>query len=309
MVLMLAVGCKQEKSEAGKPANPGVETPDGTSDYLPTPKETAVAVPDGYKLVWNDEFNVDGRPLDAWTYEEGFVRNKELQWYQPDNASVSQGCLCIEGRRETVPNPAYDASSNDWRKNRPEARYTSSCLLTRESFNFRYGRLEVRAKIPAITGAWPAIWTLGNMWDWPLNGEIDVMEYYLKNGEPAILANACWGSAHAWTGVWDEGVIPFTHFTKRDARWAEKFHVWRMDWDEKFIRIFLDDELMNEVDLSLTRNQGWQENYENPFSNSVEGFGHYILLNLALGGNGGTPDESRMPFVYQVDYVRVFQQK
>lgn len=309
LFLLAACGEKKEtgKGESPVPEQPGVGNSGQGAEYFPTPKDAPVVVPEGYKLLWHDEFDQDGRPSAVWAYEEGFVRNEELQWYQPDNATVSDGCLVIEGRRETVPNPYYEAGSNDWRKNRKEARYTSSCLTTQQSFTFRYGRLEVRAKIPVGTGSWPAIWTLGNQWDWPLNGEIDVMEYYIKNGRPSILANACWGSSQAWVGVWDEGVIPFSHFTQKDLDWAAKFHLWRMDWDSQFIRIYLDDELMNEVDLSQTANQGWQNNHENPFSNNLNGFGHYILLNLALGGNGGTPDEAAMPFRYLVDYVRVFQ--
>lgn len=270
-------------------------------------KNSQIVVPEGYTLVWNDEFDKDGRPSDAWSYEEGFVRNNELQWYQSDNATVKDGCLIIEGRKETVKNPDFVEGSSDWRKNRPFAEYTSSCLTTRDSFHFKYGRMEVRAKIPAIDGAWPAIWTLGNQWEWPQNGEIDIMEYYIKYGHSSILANACWGSKEKWTAVWDEGLLPISYFTEKDADWANKFHIWRMDWDTSYIRIYLDDELMNEIDLSLTQNQGYEGNFQNPFSNDVENFGHYILLNLAIGSSGGTPDVDRMPFHYLIDYVRVFQ--
>ena len=77
-------------------------------------------------------------------------------------------------------NPLYDPESRDWRRERPQAEFTSSCVTTRESFAFRYGRLEVRARIPVARGAWPAIWTLGNRWGWPANGEVDVMEFYRR---------------------------------------------------------------------------------------------------------------------------------
>lgn len=260
-----------------------------------------------YRLVWSDEFGVDGPPADVWTYEQGFVRNEELQWYQPDNASVSGGCLVIEARREDVHNTHYRQGSNDWRRSRPSAHYTSSCLTTQQSFTFRYGRVEVRAKIPVDSGAWPAIWLLGNQWAWPQNGEIDMLEFYRPKGVPSILANTCWGSKRPHTPVWDTVVTPLTHFTGRDAQWAERFHVWRMDWDEDFIRLYLDDELLNETDLSLTRNQGAGGNTENPFSNEVPGFGDYILLNLAIGANGGEPDPEAFPMRYLVDYVRVYQ--
>ena len=260
-----------------------------------------------YQLVWSDEFDVDGKPSTDWSYESGFVRNEELQWYQRDNAYVKDGCLVIEGRKECFINPHYEASSSDWRKNREFIHYTSSSLTTQFSQQFLYGRFEIRAKIPVASGAWPAIWLLGNKWKWPNNGEIDIMEYYIKDGQPSILANVCWGSPERWKGVWDSAAIPFTHFTEKDPYWADKFHIWRMDWDKRFIRIYLDDELLNEIDLSNTQNQGYDGNTENPFANDVVGFKHYLLLNLAIGSNGDEPDDSQFPFRYFIDYVRVYQ--
>ncbi len=275
--------------------------------YCATPRACPVTQYDGYTLVWADEFNSDGTPADVWTFGHGFERNEELQWYQEDNATVADGCLVIEGRCEVVPNPHYVEGSDDWRLNRPEARYTSSILTTRDSFIFKYGRMEVRAKIPVAAGAWPAIWTVGNMWQWPQNGEIDLMEYYLKNDVPTVLANACWGGDERFAPVWDDTFTPLSHFTARDSDWASKFHLWRMDWDEEYIRLYLDDELLNEVDLSTTRNGGYDGNNENPFSNDIEGCGQYILLNLAIGSNGGTPDDTLFPLHYYVDFVRVYQ--
>jgi beta-glucanase (GH16 family) len=80
-----------------------------------------------------------------------------------------------------------------------------------------------------------------------------------------------------------------------------------MDWDQDYIRLYLDDELLNEIDLSKTFNGGYQGNTENPFANTVPGFKHYILLNLAIGSNGGQPDTTRFPLRYHIDYVRVYQ--
>ena len=260
-----------------------------------------------YRLVWSDEFEVDCRPSKDWTFERGFKRNQELQWYQSQNAWVKDGCLVIEGRKEHRKNPLYEAGSSDWRRNREFIEYTSSSLTTRLGFQFLYGRVEVRAKIPVVSGSWPAIWLLGNKWEWPQNGEIDMMEYYIKDGVPSILANACWGSTERWKAVWDSVVMPFTHFTEKDPDWADRFHIWRMDWDKDFIRLYLDDELLNEIDLSKTVNGGYGGNHENPFSNTIPGFKHYILLNLALGSNGGEPDCSQFPLRYLIDYVRVYQ--
>lgn len=260
-----------------------------------------------YRLVWSDEFDVDGRPSKDWTFEHGFVRNQELQWYQPQNAFVKDGCLVIEGRQEHRPNPDYETGNGDWRRNREYIEFTSSSLTTRLSRQFLYGRFEVRAKIPVGSGSWPAIWLLGNKWEWPLNGEIDMLEYYIKDGRPSILANACWGASERWHAIWDSVVTPFTHYTEKDPDWANKFHIWRMDWDKDFIRLYLDDELLNEIDLKQTFNGGYNGNTENPFSNNVPGFKHYILLNLAIGANGGEPDISQFPLRYYIDYVRVYE--
>lgn len=288
-------------------SNPTPRVAVDSTDYKATCKNAVPTSYDDYKLVWSDEFNIDGKPSDNWVPEKGFQRNQELQWYQSDNATVSDGCMIIEGRLERVKNPNYVEGSSNWKTNREYAEYTSSCMTTQNGYTFKYGRLEVRAKIPTATGSWPAIWTLGNQWEWPMNGEIDLMEYYIKNGTPSILANACWSSTRQWTAVWDESATPFTHFTSKDSQWAEKFHLWRMDWDSSYIRLYLDGELLNEIDLSKTQNQGYQGNTNNPFSNDIENNGQYILLNLAIGSNGGIPDKSKFPLRYYVDYVRVYQ--
>ena len=307
--IILAASCGRgggSGKASGTPAPP--ETPAETiltAEMLPSPKGAEVPQYEGMELIWHDEFDVDGAPSDAWSYEEGFVRNKELQWYQKENASVSGGALVIEARRESKPNPGYVAGSPSWKTNRPTAEYTSACVTTSGSFTFRYGRLEVRAKIPVGLGSWPAIWTLGNKWNWPYNGEIDLMDYYVRS-EPGILANACWGGSHN-NSVWDESFTKYSHFTEKDGDWASKYHIWRMDWDKDWIRLYLDDELLNEVDLSKTVNGGAGGNRENPFSNDIEGFGAYILLNLAIGSNGGDPSGTPFPMQYCIDYVRVYQ--
>ena len=259
---------------------------------------------DEWKLVWSDEFNTDGpyNP-EVWEPEIGFKRNHEDQWYQGENAWQENGCLVIEARREHRENPlAGKDGEQDWRTARKHIEYTSASLTTRRSFSFLYGRLEVRAKIPTASGAWPAIWLLGTQMPWPSNGEIDVMEYYRINGVPHILANAAWGSDEQYKAVWNSKRIPFTHFTDKDPQWAENFHIWRMDWTPEAIRIYLDDELLNDIPLSETIN-GSIGGHTNPFTRP-----QYILLNLALGGdNGGTIDNTAMPMRYEIDYVRVYQ--
>lgn len=260
--------------------------------------------PTGYKLVWSDEFERDGKvDSQKWGYEHGFVRNHEWQWYQEENASVKDGILTIEARAENRANPNYIPDSKEWKLNRPAIRCTSASINTRGKFSFLYGRMEVRARIPDGYGSWPAIWLLGDKLGWPSCGEIDVMEYYRAGGVPSILANACWASEQRYSPTWNTKVTPLSHFTQKDPFWTSRFHIWRMDWDEDFIRIYLDDELLNEIDLSKTVNKS--RDGINPFHAP-----QYILLNLAIGGdNGGPVYDDAMPLRYDIDYVRVYQKK
>lgn len=251
---------------------------------------------DGYKLVWSDEFDVDGRPdSEKWGYEHGFVRNQEQQWYQPQNAVVENGMLKITGKREQVPNTGYRADSDDWRENRSYANYSSACVVTTGKHSWLYGRFEVKARFPSVKGSWPAIWFLGDKTKnpWPLCGEVDLMEYYRIDDVPTILANACWGK-----GEWDSSYTPLSHFTDKDDDWENVFHVWRMDWTKEYIRLYLDDELLNEIDLSLTLNPDGT----NPFHTPL-----HLLINLAIGRVGEPADDTEFPILYEIDYVRVYQ--
>ena len=138
--------------------------------------------------------------------------------------------------------------------------------------------------------------------EWPSCGEIDLMEYYRIQGEPHILANTAWGNDRRYQAVWNTCRILYSHFTQRDPDWAQRFHIWRMDWDENAIRLFLDDELLNETPLNKTVN-GTIGHHTNPFTRPP-----YILLNLALGGdNGGEIDNDAFPMRYEIDYVRIYQ--
>jgi beta-glucanase (GH16 family) len=253
----------------------------------------------GYKLVWADEFNRDGRPdPNNWTYEHGFVRNEELQWYQPENVRCENGILIIEARRDRKPNPNYEPDSRSWRRNRQYAEYTSACLKTPGLHSWTFGRFVMRGRIDTRSGLWPAFWTLGSARSWPGCGEIDIMEYY----RGMLLANACWAGERRWVGIWDDLKKPITEFGDAKA-WSSKFHIWRMDWDKDNIKLYVDDELLNTIELSKTINR--TPDKANPFHEP-----HYILLNLAIGGtNGGDPSQTEFPARFEVDYVRVYQKE
>ncbi len=252
---------------------------------------------DGYKLVWSDEFNTDGPPDTAnWDYERGFVRNEELQWYQQENAACIDGRLVIAVRKEQKPNPLYIAGATDWRRKRPDITYTSACLITKGKHAWKYGRFEMKGRIDISNGLWPAWWTLGVDKPWPANGEIDIMEYYKKH----LLANiACLGPRKkAW---W------YSHKFNTDSlgatAWASRFHTWRMDWTKDYIALYIDDQLLNKVPMDSLTNR--DSSGFNPFTQP-----HYMLLNLAVGGNsGGDPSGTSFPRKFEIDYIRVYKKE
>jgi beta-glucanase (GH16 family) len=257
----------------------------------------AAAQTEEWKLVWADEFDRDGRPDPSkWTYETGFVRNQELQWYQPANAWCEKGLLIIEGRRERKKNPAFAADSANWKDKREYADYTSASLTTKGIASWRYGRFEMRGRIDIRAGLWPAFWSLGVEGRWPNNGEIDIMEYY----RGTLLANLIW----AGRGLPDRTASfsrrrPVASFA--DAEWSSKFHVWRMDWDENRIAISVDGEVLNDSDLNQAANPDGGNGFRQAQS---------IILNLAIGGTaGGDPSTTGFPARFEVDYVRIYQKR
>jgi beta-glucanase (GH16 family) len=250
-----------------------------------------------WKLVWSDEFDRDGRPDPArWTFETGFVRNQELQWYQPENAWCEKGLLIIEGRREPKKNPGFVKNSADWKTNREYAQYTSASLTTRGIASWLYGRFEMRARIDTREGLWPAFWSLGVERPWPHNGEIDIMEYY----RGTLLANLIWaGQGGAYRTASFTRRKPIASFA--DPEWSSKFHLWRMDWDESRIVISVDGEVLNDSDLNQAANPDGKNGFRQAQS---------IILNLAIGGTaGGDPSAIQFPARFAVDYVRIYQRQ
>ena len=246
-----------------------------------------------YKLVWSDEFNADGRPdPKRWTYETGFIRNNELQWYQPENAFCKDGMLILEARRERKANPNYQAGSQDWTRNRPQADYTSASLTTRGITSWKYGRFEMRGRFDGHAGLWPEFWMLGDK-EWPWNGEIDILESW----QGLLNANVIWAGKTPGYSRASSKRRPIASFG--DPEWNSKFHTWRLDWDENRMAIFVDDILLNEVDINKAANGDGSNGFRDP---------HYMLLNLAVGGTaGGDPSATQFPARFEVDWVRVYQ--
>jgi beta-glucanase (GH16 family) len=236
--------------------------------------------------VWSDEFDKDGAPDSSnWVYEKGFVRNSELQWYQPDNATVSGGLLTIAAQKQQVLNPNYKAGSTDWKQNRQYAQYTSTSMTTMGKKSFLYGRFEMCGQIDTRQGSWPAFWVLGNNLSWPASGEVDIMEYY-ANGVRSNICKPSGGNCD-WSGSVSQTL------SSLGAAWSSKFHLWAMEWDSTKISLYLDDKLVYGYTITTTAPYTG-----NPF---------YILVNLAIGANGGDPSSTTFPITYLVDYVRVYQ--
>jgi len=268
-----------------------------TNPYTPDASQAKKVA--GMKLVFNEEFNYEGAPNpEIWSFENGFKRNEELQWYQSKNANCKNGCLVIEGKKENFPNPNYIPESKSWKTNRQNVNYTAASLISMNKKSWLFGRFEVRARIDTAMGAWPAIWTLGIDKEWPSCGEVDMLEFYRPDGVPSILANVASGTNVRYKGKWDSVKKTLASLIAKDKRWPEKFHIWRMDWNKDSINLYVDNELLNTTLLSETINADGS----NPFLQP-----HYLLLNLALGANGGDPSQSRFPITFEVDYVRVYQ--
>lgn len=243
-----------------------------------------------WQPIWCDEFEYQGLPNNnLWKYDVGGNGwgNNELQYYTDgnlDNAFVDNGVLTIKAIKEN-----YNGST-----------YTSARLITKETGDFLYGKIQVRAKVPGGKGTWPAIWMLPTDWEyggWPTSGEIDIMEYV------GYQNNVIHGTIH--TGLYNHMLNTQVgkSFTVQTAE--EEFHVYEMEWEPGIIILYVDGieyarfEYDNEKSVNEESFEAW------PFDKDF-----HLLLNLAIGGNWGgaqgvDPTLDNQEFV--VDYVRVYQ--
>ena len=245
------------------------------------------------ELIWSDEFDYQGRPDNSKWYHQTFAPNGgswfngELQHYvnKENTTYVSNGTLKIIARKETY------TTQNTTKE------YTSARLNSK--FDFKYGRIDVRAKLPSGAGTWPAIWTLGSNINeagnyfgdsrgsvgWPACGEIDIME---QNGWDKTRSYGYFHWANTQTGEYQtQGTSTFI------ADSASEFHLYSLIWDETKMQIILDNQVFIELPNEVS----------NPFDNP-----HYLLLNIAIGGNLGGEVPANFPNqVMEVDYVRIYQ--
>lgn len=234
-------------------------------------------------LVWSDEFNYKGLPDSTkWGYETGGGGwgNHELEFYtgrRPENARVEDGKLIIEARKEK------------WMGNE----YTSARLSTKGKGDWKYGRIEVRAKLPKGLGTWPAIWMLGSTTPlkWPDDGEIDIMEHV------GFHQGFIHGSIHC--KKYNHKIGTQKTDTTFISDCSENFHVYGLEWNADSINVSVDDHVYFRFKNEHSNYSAW------PFDNKM-----FLLLNIAVGGDWGGQkgvDENIWPQRMEIDYVRVYQ--
>ena len=242
------------------------------------------------KMIWSDEFNYSGLPDSTkWSYDIGDAcdipagcgwGNAELQYYTDKNlknARVENGHLIIEAHKEDMRN----------------SKYTSARLVTRKKGDWKYGRVEVRAKLPSGLGTWPAIWMLSTEWKnggWPESGEIDIMEHV------GFMPDSILGTVH--TSAFNHSI----HTQRGDSIMISdverNFHNYSINWNEDKIDFFVDD-----LNYFTFKNEG-KGTAEWPFDEYF-----HLIINLAVGGNWGGArgvDDTIWPQQLVVDYVRVY---
>jgi len=257
-------------------------------------KSTKTLVKDNLQLVWSDEFDYEGLPNPSkWSYDVGTAcdqpagcgwGNNELQYYTEnrlENARVTDGKLVITAIKES-----YMEDRN----------YTSARLVSKDKGDWKYGRIEVRAKLPAGKGTWAAIWMLSSKWQyggWPESGEIDIMEHV--GYEPDTI----YGTIHtkAYNHLMGTQKTGITYSPKSEQR----FQTYVLDWKENQMDWFIDGQHYFTFKNDETDFKAW------PFDQKF-----HMILNLAVGGNWGGKhgvDESIWPQQMEVDYVRIYQDK
>jgi len=251
------------------------------------------------RLVWSDEFDgaAGGKPNPAkWKADPGTGPNNELEYYTDHrNAALDgSGHLVMEVRKEAT---AGSSCPRDPLSGSTTCQYTSARMNTGAAFQFTYGRVEARIKVPKGNGLWPAFWMMGADFltgrPWPYNGEVDIMEVLGKD------VKTSYSTIHAPAYNGGGGIgAPYT--LPGNADFSDDFHTWAADWNSKGITYSLDGRTVFSVDKDQVEQTRGPWIFDHP---------HYMILNLAVGGDWPGPTDASTPFPSKmlVDYVRVFQ--
>ena len=239
----------------------------------------------GDRLIHAEDFST-ASTYDAsfWVAETGFFRNKEAQYYRPENVSVRNGALVLQGRRETALNGAYDPYGADWLTTTESADYTSGSLVTREAFTF--GIFEIVARLPQAAGAWPAIWTIDER-SGPYR-EIDLAEA-VGNSPGKVFSTVYAGKDITSLKHWD-AATPMPGL-------ADGFHTYRLEWRKDLIAIAIDGREVLRMNPEQAQNEG-----VDPLRASMR-----LRINLALGGSwGGKIDDAALPTEVEVKSIKIW---
>ncbi len=248
------------------------------SKYVSTSVSITIKV--NSNLLWADEFNYSGSPdSNKWGYNIGRGDNGwgngEAQYYtsRTDNVIVDGGFLKITAKKET-----YEG-----------AEYTSARLLTQGKFDFKYGKIEVRAKLPIGVGTWPAIWLLGSNVStigWPACGEVDIMEH--------------WGDNHGWVQSALHTPSSYGNTSNHGGQTipdvSTAFHVYGLEWTSSEMIFTVDNIEHYRYNPSNKNSNTW------PFDAK-----QFIILNVAMGSSYQTIDPDFVSSTMEIDYVRVYQ--
>jgi beta-glucanase (GH16 family) len=232
---------------------------------------------------WSDEFDYSGLPDPAkWGYDIGGSGwgNNELEYYTNDvkNASVSDGKLTITAIKEEIGGRTF----------------TSARLVTKNKGDILYGRIEIKARVPAGKGTWPAIWMLPTDWaygDWPKSGEIDIMEHVGYDPDVIHISTHC--EAYYFRLNNQKTAV------KKIVNATNEYHVYRVDWTPYAIKGYIDGQLIFTNVNEGTGSKVW------PFDKRF-----HLILNVAVGGDWGGAqgiDEDAFPASMDVDYVRFYK--
>jgi beta-glucanase (GH16 family) len=240
------------------------------------------------KLVWSDEFDGDSLNYSKWGVQENAFGggNAELQIFtdRAKNVRVENGHLVLEARRD---NAGISGTVRE---------YSSGRVRTKHRGDWKYGRIEVCAKMPVGQGIWPAIWMLptdDKYGGWAASGEIDIMEFRGQNPKEVL------GTLH-YGGGWPKNTYSGDSHTLKTGSFSEDFHTFAIDWTEGKIVWSIDRKPYQ------TQTKWHSENakFPAPFDQRF-----HLLLNLSVGGHFvGAPDKTtKFPQNFLIDYVRVYQ--
>ncbi len=270
MILLIAVACDEEGTAENEVKDPEIE------------------IPEGYTLAWNDEFELNSIDTNKWEHEVNATGggNNELQYYtaREENSFVKDGKLHLVALED------YYEGDEGLRQ------FSSARIRTLNKGDWKYGRFEIRAKLPKGQGLWPAIWMLptdGIYGNWAASGEIDIME--LLGQDPTRV----YGTLHHG-GTYPDNVHIGENYVLPSSDFSSDFHVFRFEWEQNEMRWYVDDVHYATQNSWYTKGYDYPAPYDQRF---------HMILNVAVGGNWpGSPDETTtFPQEMVVDYVRVFK--